>query len=65
MFSDFVAWADGTLTEEGAALVGAIGAAVGRGIHRLGAAVQTLVGIVGYVGQARVQSTVSRRITSG
>ena len=50
LFADFVTWAEGTLTEDGAALVGAIGAAVGAVFTGLGAAVGTLVGIVGYVG---------------
>ncbi len=50
LFADFVTWADGRLTEDGAALVGAVGEAVGAVFTGLGAAVGTLLGIVGYVG---------------
>lgn len=50
LFADFVTWADGRLTEDGAALVGAVGEAVGAVFTGLGAAVTTLLAIVGYVG---------------
>lgn len=50
LFDDFVTWAQGALTVDGAALVQAIGDAIGSVFAGLGAAAATLQSIVGYVG---------------
>lgn len=50
LMANFATWAETTFTDESATLVGAVGAAASDVFAGLGAAVQTLIGIIGYVG---------------